>query len=111
MCGISQTRYSCVLSIVVVAAMLLSAARAEAQTLAGGDLFSIILKSDGTVWTVGDNGWGQLGDNSTTDSKVPIQVSGLTGIVAVSAGLYHSMALTSAGNLCLIHRNVGRCLR
>jgi alpha-tubulin suppressor-like RCC1 family protein len=41
------------------------------------------------VWTFGDNGSGQLGNNSTTDSKVPIQVSGLTGIVAVAAGGNH----------------------
>jgi hypothetical protein len=34
------------------------------------------------VWTVGANTDGQLGDNTTTPQKSPIQVSGLSGIVA-----------------------------
>jgi len=95
------------LSFVIVAAVtLLAAGPAYAQTLAGGESFSIVLKSDGTVWTFGDNGFGQLGDNSTTDSKVPKQVSGLTGIVAVAAGGYHAMALTNTGNLYVWGYNV-----
>jgi len=44
------------------------------------------LKSDGTVWAWGSNGQGELGNNSTVDSEVPVQVSGLTGITAISSG-------------------------
>jgi alpha-tubulin suppressor-like RCC1 family protein len=97
---ISRARYSCaavwVLSCVT---LLFSAGPVVAQTLAGGEAHTVVLKSDGTVWTFGENGFGQLGNNSTNDSKVPIQVSGLTGVVKVAAGSNHSMALTSAGNL------------
>jgi alpha-tubulin suppressor-like RCC1 family protein len=78
---------------------LLAAAPAWAQTAAGGAGHTIILKSDGTVWTVGLNSSGQLGDNSVTLRKSPIQVSGLSGVVAVAAGANHSMALTSTGAL------------
>ena len=74
-------------------------AHAFAQTAAGGATHTIILKSDGTVWTVGGNANGQLGDNTTTTKKTPIQVSGLSGIIAVAAGAQHSMALTSGGAL------------
>jgi alpha-tubulin suppressor-like RCC1 family protein len=94
-------RCSCVFlrSALVAVMMALVAGAADAQTLAGGDEHSIVLKSDGTVWTFGENGSGQLGINSTTDSKVPVQVSGLTGIIKVAAGADHAMALTSTGNL------------
>ena len=79
--------------------LLLGASTAWAQTAAGGAGHTVILKSDGTVWTFGENGSGQLGDNTTTDRKSPIQVSGLSDIVAVAAGANHSMAITSTGNL------------
>src|SRR5207253_3084557 len=48
--------------------------------------------SDGTVWAWGDNSKGQLGDNSTTSTSVPIQVSGLSGVGLVGAGALHSIA-------------------
>ena len=75
-------------------ALTLVASSALAQTAAGGMSHTVILKSDGTVWTVGANASGQLGDNTTTQRKSPIQVSGLNGVVAVAAGDYHSMAIT-----------------
>ena len=37
--------------------------------------FSLILKKDGTVWTCGDNNYGQLGDGSTTDSTTLVQMT------------------------------------
>jgi len=94
-------RYSCVVirSVAVLAALLCVSAGAFGQTVAAGSGHMVILKSDGTVWTVGENGQGQLGDNTQTDRLSPIQVSGLTGIVAVASGSLHSMALTSTGNL------------
>ncbi|MGH9333095.1 MAG: chitobiase/beta-hexosaminidase C-terminal domain-containing protein, partial [Vicinamibacteria bacterium] len=56
---------------------------------------SLILKSDGTVLAAGHNADGQLGDDSTTDRTTAVQVSGLTGAVAVAAGESHSLALKS----------------
>ena len=52
-----------------------------------------------TCW--GNNGNGQLGNNSTTQSPIPVAVSGLTTATGVSAGNSHSCAvLTSGGVQC-----------
>lgn len=72
---------------------------AAAQTAAGGETHTLILKSDGTVWSFGLNNVGQLGDSSNTQRRTPVQVSGLTDIVAIAAGGYHSLAITSTGAL------------
>jgi len=67
--------------------------------ISAGDMHSLALKSDGTVWAFGANNISQLGDNTTTDSATAIQVPGLSGVVAVSAGDQHSLALKSDGTV------------
>jgi hypothetical protein len=44
------------------------------------------LKNDGTVWTWGYNYLGQLGNGNNSDSKIPVQTTGLSGITTISAG-------------------------
>jgi alpha-tubulin suppressor-like RCC1 family protein len=91
------------LSACVAFAIGAAPAAVSAQSLAGGYLHSIILKSDGTVWAVGRNNDGQLGDNSFAVRATPVAVTGLTGvtITAVAAGRSHSLALDSSGTLRL----------
>jgi MYXO-CTERM domain-containing protein len=60
---------------------------------------SMALKSDGTVWTWGSNGEGQLGDGTNTNRLTPVQVSGLSGVIAVAAGALHAVALESDGTV------------
>ena len=48
----------------------------------------------GSPWAWGDNRWGQLGDGTTTDMLTPVQVSGLTGVTAIAAGILHSLAVS-----------------
>jgi len=70
--------------------------------IAVGSEFSLALTSDGTVYSWGSNNLGQLGNGSTTNTNVPVMavtngvLSGKT-ISAISAGLYHSIALSSDG--------------
>jgi alpha-tubulin suppressor-like RCC1 family protein len=59
----------------------------------GNTYHSLALKSDGTLWTWGDNEYGQLGNGTVTDSATPARVPGLTGVVTVAAGFGHSLAL------------------
>lgn len=69
--------------------------------IAAGDRHSLALKSDGTVWAWGLNASGQLGRGAGnyTNSLVPVQVSGLTGVIALSSGGKRSMALKSDGTV------------
>jgi len=55
--------------------------------------------SDGTVRAWGRNIYGELGDGTDNDSNVPVEVSGPTGVIAVSAGSVHSLALKSDGTV------------
>jgi alpha-tubulin suppressor-like RCC1 family protein len=57
------------------------------------------LKSDGTVWAWGNNESGRLGDGTTTQRITPVQVSGLTGVIAIVAGGTHSLALKGDGTV------------
>ncbi len=60
---------------------------------------SLAVKSDGSVWAWGGNIEGQLGDGTSIDRYSPVQVSGLTGAVAVAGGCYFSLALKSDGTV------------
>ncbi|MCF7673885.1 MAG: choice-of-anchor D domain-containing protein [Akkermansiaceae bacterium] len=71
---------------------------------------SLALCSDGTLAAWGLNEYGQLGNDSTTQSNVPVLVnrggvlSGKT-VIAVAAGWAHSLALCSDGTLAAWGRN------
>ena len=64
---------------------------------AGGGSHSLWLKTDGTLWAVGANSVGQLGDGTTVDRLSPVQVA--TAVVACSAGSNHSLWLKADGTL------------
>jgi alpha-tubulin suppressor-like RCC1 family protein len=70
-----------------------------------GEMNSLALKSDGTVWAWGTNGYGMLGDGSIIDRLLPVQVKDtagtgyLSGIVAIAAGDDQSLALKSDGTV------------
>jgi alpha-tubulin suppressor-like RCC1 family protein len=62
-------------------------------------LHCLAVNADGTVRAWGRNHLGQLGDGSTTTRPRPVTVSGLTGVIAVSAGGAHSLALKNDGSV------------
>lgn len=51
------------------------------------------------VWAWGSNNSGQLGDGTTTDRNIPVQVLNISHITAVAGGYTHSLALDSDGKV------------
>ena len=64
----------------------------------GGDA-SLALLADGTVSGWGYNAFAQLGDGTTTSRPTPVPVSGLAGVRAIAAGVFHGLALLSNGKV------------
>jgi alpha-tubulin suppressor-like RCC1 family protein len=71
--------------------------------MAGGTWHSLFVKSDGSLWAMGDNSMGQLG-NGTADlgaisyHNLPEKIVS-SGVTAVAAGRYFSLFLKSDGSL------------
>jgi alpha-tubulin suppressor-like RCC1 family protein len=55
------------------------------------------LTSGGAAYCWGYNGWGQLGDGTTTDRLTPTPVAGGLTFASITAGEYHTCGLTSGG--------------
>jgi RNA polymerase sigma factor (sigma-70 family) len=75
-----------------------------AIALAAGDAHSVAIRSDGSVWTWGDNQVGELGDGTTITrlNPVPVRLADgllLSGINAIAAGSGYTVALKSDGTL------------
>jgi len=71
---------------------------ADVLMITASDGCTTILRSNGTVWTAGSNSNGQFGhdgDGSASFEMVP----GLTGVVQVASGAYHTLALKADGTV------------
>ncbi len=78
-------------------------------SIAVGDSHACATLSDGTIRCWGSNNFGQLGDGTTTNSLVPVTVSGISlGATKVSLGYRHSCALVSGGVKCWGYNNYGQ---
>jgi alpha-tubulin suppressor-like RCC1 family protein len=72
----------------------------ETVSVTSGLKHSAAVRSDGTVWTWGDNKSGQLGDGRRdAGHALPHKVPGLEGFVAVAAGERHTLALKKDGTV------------
>lgn len=61
----------------------------------GGERYFLMLKADGSVWSWGDNTYGQLGDGSFTPRNIPEQIVGVNNVDLISAGDNFSIALAN----------------
>ncbi|HEY0406156.1 MAG TPA: S8 family serine peptidase [Pyrinomonadaceae bacterium] len=74
---------------------------AGAVAVAAGGGHAVALLADGTLRAWGNNQYGQLGtgDINFTPSLTPVQVSNLTGVSFIEAGLDHTVAVKSNGTV------------
>jgi len=77
------------------------------SSIAGGGTFhSMAIKTDGTMWTWGDNSSdGRLGDGTQINRSSPVQVGALTTWSKIAGGTFHSMAIKTDGTMWVWGKN------
>ena len=82
------------------------------MSVATGSLHSLALTADGALWSWGRGGYGRLGHGDEQSQLLPKKVEVFAGrrVVGVSAGFYHSFALTGDGAVCSWGKGESSCL-
>jgi len=86
-CSMNGQNYVCSL-----VPLQISALTGVVSIAAAGSGHNLAAKSNGTVWSWGENDSGELGNGSDTPHTTPAQISGLSGAVVLAAGASHSFA-------------------
>jgi alpha-tubulin suppressor-like RCC1 family protein len=84
-----------------------TAVAANCSSVGGGIVLlyhTLLVKTNGSLWAMGWNKYGQLGDGTLTTTNRPEQIVS-NGVVAIAAGVYHSLFLKSDGSLWAMGRN------
>lgn len=78
----------------------------EIVSIASGQHHTVVLKEDGTVFSWGENKFGQLGiDPNISNSFVPMEIFHDLNLASVYAGWTHTAALTKSGEVFTWGRN------
>ena len=89
------------IQICLLCAAMLQALSSGAQPvtqIAAGNFHILFLKSDGSLWAMGLNANGQLGDGTFNTTNQPEQIVA-SNVTAIAAGWEHSLFLKSDGSL------------
>lgn len=96
-----------------LAPVQLTALATTNTAIAAGGLHSMILKTNGTIRSMGFNLTGQLGDGTSTARSTPVAVTvslggaALSGVSSIAAGDSHSLALKTDGTVTSWGSNSG----
>ncbi len=69
------------------------------KMVSAGEEYSMVLNSNGDVWSWGSNSYGQVGDGTTIDKNTPTQISSLSDVIWISGNRLHSSAVLSNGSV------------
>jgi alpha-tubulin suppressor-like RCC1 family protein len=69
------------------------------KQVATGEAHSVALKRDGTLWSWGDNWAGQVGNGTTNNSVVPVQVGTSSNWIKIWANLIENVGQQADGSL------------
>ena len=72
--------------------------------IAAGGAHTLFLKSNGSLWAMGYNIFGQLGDGTYFSTNRPKRIVA-SNVVAIAAGAFHSLFLKSDGSLWAMGHN------
>ncbi len=78
------------------------------KTIASGYNHTLVLKNDGTVWGIGNNRAGQLGNGIIAYSSNPSSIPGLNKIKDIKVSAGQSMALNDKGVVFVWGENVSK---
>ena len=67
------------------------------KSVAVGNSHTLFLKDDGTLWGVGYNSYGELGDGTTTTRPAPVLIA--SGVIDAAAGANFSLFVKTDGSL------------
>jgi len=79
--------------------LVLDFTTASPVAISAGSAHTVVLMDDGTVWTWGDNTYGQLGDGTLDKKNLPVHVPALSGVCAIATGGSHTLALKTDGTI------------
>ena len=66
--------------------------------ISGGETHTCA-SSNGNIECWGNNSYGRLGDGTTTNSYTPVSLSGLSGVLEISSGYFHTCAMPTGGGV------------
>ena len=95
------------IQICLLCAAMLQAATCGAQpvtNIAAGYYHSLFLKNDGSLWGMGYNGSGELGDGTFNSTNLPEQIAA-SNVTAIAAGALHSLFIKTNGSLWAVGDN------
>jgi alpha-tubulin suppressor-like RCC1 family protein len=80
-------------------AVMVTSYTPQREALATTLYHTLAIRGDGSVWSAGFNGGGQLGNGTTTQQLIFGPVASLSNVMTVAAGQHHSAAIRADGTL------------